>query len=533
MTTDKNDDTLLRINVGEKAMKKRILTIGFIGCLVATLLLGCAAKTGEDTKSNKEKKKDLTKYEQILEEGVLTVGTEGTYQPFSYYDEENNLTGYDVEVAKAIAKKMGVQVEFEEIAWDGLLGFLDNGTVDLILNQVGVTEERNAKYDFSEPYVYSYPALITLEDNDKIHSWESARGCEASLNVSSNYADIAARYDMTITTSDTFSKDIELLIAGRTECLINSTMAFSNFVNKKPDTPIQIADILDKPDTVAIPVTKGNEDLLEAVNQAIFELQEDGTLTELSEEFLGRDFSEELTEEERESLKDKGEHKWESRIVSIIVDSFWPILKAGLQFTIPLTLISFALGILLAILVAVIRVSKVKVVDPLCRFYVWVMRGTPLLVQLFVVFFGLPKVGIVIHPLPASIIVFSLSVGAYSSEIFRAAILSIPKGQWEAATSLGMSYLQTLRRIILPQATKLSIPALFNSFISLVKDTSLASTITVSEMFLVTQRITARTYEPLIMYLEVGFIYLIFCTILHWVQTAVERKMSLTAVKKA
>lgn len=154
------------------------------------------------------------------------------------------------------------------------------------------------------------------------------------------------------------------------------------------------------------------------------------------------------------------------------------------------------------------------------------------MVQLFVVFFGLPKVGIIIEPIPAGIIVFSLSVGAYSSEIFRAAILSIPKGQWEASSSLGMSYVQTLKRIILPQATKIAIPPLFNSFIALVKDTSLASTITVTEMFLVTQRITARTYEPLVMYLEVGFVYLIFCTVLNWVQGKVEDKLMLSGSEK-
>ena len=198
----------------------------------------------------------------------------------------------------------------------------------------------------------------------------------------------------------------------------------------------------------------------------------------------------------------------DGRVVSIITESFWPILKAGFQYTIPLTLISFALGTFIAVIVAVIRISKVKGLDLICRFYVWVIRGTPLLVQLFVVFFGLPRVGIIIKPIPAGILVFSLSVGAYSSEIFRAAIQSIPKGQWEASSSLGMSYIQTLRRIILPQAVKIAIPPLFNSFIALVKDTSLASTITVTEMFLVTQRITARTYEPLIMYLEVLCWYL-------------------------
>lgn len=218
----------------------------------------------------------------------------------------------------------------------------------------------------------------------------------------------------------------------------------------------------------------------------------------------------------------------DGRIVKIIIDSFGPILKAGLQYTIPLTLISFTLGMIIAVMVAIIRVSKVKVLDEICRFYVWIIRGTPLLVQLFVVFYGFPKIGVIIEPMPAGILVFSLSVGAYSSEIFRAAILSIPKGQWEASTSLGMNYVTTLRRIILPQATKIAIPPLFNSFIALVKDTSLASTITITEMFLATQRITARTYEPLVLYLEVGFVYLIFCTVLSWLQGKVEEKLMLS-----
>lgn len=218
----------------------------------------------------------------------------------------------------------------------------------------------------------------------------------------------------------------------------------------------------------------------------------------------------------------------DGRIVKIIIESFGPILKAGLQYTIPLTLISFTLGMIIAVLVAIIRVSKVKILDEICRFYVWIIRGTPLLVQLFVVFYGFPKIGVIIEPMPAGILVFSLSVGAYSSEIFRAAILSIPKGQWEASTSLGMNYVTTLRRIILPQATKIAIPPLFNSFIALVKDTSLASTITITEMFLATQRITARTYEPLVLYLEVGFIYLMFCTVLSWLQGKVEEKLMLS-----
>lgn len=222
----------------------------------------------------------------------------------------------------------------------------------------------------------------------------------------------------------------------------------------------------------------------------------------------------------------------DARTIEILTDSFWPILKAGITYTIPLTLIAFVLGTLLAVLVAVIRVSRVPVLDRVCELYVWIIRGTPLLVQLFLVFFGLPKVEIVIDPMPSGILVFTLSIGAYSSEIFRAAILSVPKGQWEAAMSLGMSYPQQLIRIILPQAVKISVPPLFNSFIALVKDTSLAANITIPEMFLTTQRITARNYEPLLMYIEVGFIYLIFCTVLNFIQKKVEDRLMLTPHEK-
>lgn len=190
------------------------------------------------------------------------------------------------------------------------------------------------------------------------------------------------------------------------------------------------------------------------------------------------------------------------RMIDIVVHSFLPMLKAGVIFTVPLTLISFFLGLILALLTALARISGIKPLDAVAKFYVWVVRGTPLLVQLFIIFYGLPSVGITIDPLTSAIIGFTISVGAYNSEVIRAAILSIPKGQWEAGYSIGMSNRQALKRIILPQATRVSVPPLSNSFISLVKDTSLAATITVTEMFRVAQQITSTTYEPLLLYLS-------------------------------
>ena len=213
------------------------------------------------------------------------------------------------------------------------------------------------------------------------------------------------------------------------------------------------------------------------------------------------------------------------RILEIIKDAFFPLLIAGIKFTIPLAVVSFILGSLLALATALARISKYKPLVLISSFYVWIIRCTPLLVQLFIIFFGLAKVGIIIEPLPAAIIGFTLNVGAYNSEVIRAAILSIPKGQWEAASSIGMTHTQALIRVILPQAARVSVPPLSNSFISLVKDTSLGAAITLTEMFQIAQQITAATYEPLVLYCEVAFIYLIFCTILTIIQQRIEQKL--------
>ena len=211
--------------------------------------------------------------------------------------------------------------------------------------------------------------------------------------------------------------------------------------------------------------------------------------------------------------------------LELFVDSFWDILLPGLLVTIPLTAISFSFALIIAVIVALIQFAGVPVLSQIARFYIWIIRGTPLLVQLFIVFYGLPHVGILIDPFVAAVVVFSINEGAYCSETMRAALESVPKGQLEAGLCAGMSWGQTIRRIVLPQAFRTAFPTLGNSLISMVKDTSLAANITVTEMFMSTQRIVARTYEPLLLYVEVGLIYLIFCTVLTKLQTSGEKRL--------
>lgn len=208
--------------------------------------------------------------------------------------------------------------------------------------------------------------------------------------------------------------------------------------------------------------------------------------------------------------------------LQLMAESLPSLLWAGLVYTIPLTLLSFSLGLALALATALLRLFAPRPLALVAQFYVWVFRGTPLLVQLFVIFYGLPSIGIYLDAFPAALIGFTLNVGAYGSEIIRATINAVPRGQWEAAYSIGMSWRQALTRTVLPQATKIAVPPLSNTFISLVKDTSLAAAITVPELFQAAQRIVATTYEPLILYILAALVYLAMSSVLSRLQAWLE-----------
>ena len=206
-------------------------------------------------------------------------------------------------------------------------------------------------------------------------------------------------------------------------------------------------------------------------------------------------------------------------------ESLWPLVRETLRGTIPLSIISFAIGLAIALVVALMRLSRVRIVSAVARVYVSIIRGTPLLVQLFVIFYGLPSIGVILQPWPSAIIALSLNVGGYAAEVIRAAIQSVPKGQWEAAHMIGMSHRLALRRIILPQAARVSVPPLSNTFISLVKDSSLASLILVTELFREAQQIAAPTTEFMALYLEAALIYWVVCLFLSFGQSMLERRL--------
>ena len=230
---------------------------------------------------------------QIKERGSIIVAMEGTWAPWTYHDEDDNLVGYDVEVAQNIAEKLGVEVEFIEGAWDGLLAGLDAGRYDIMVNGVGVTEERAEKYNFSTPYAYNKTAVIVRGDYDEISSLEDLKGKKTANTISSTYAAQAEAYGATVTGVDDLNQTIELLLSKRIDATLNAEVVFNDYKKEHPEADVKIATYSDQVEEIAIPIRKGDDTvtLLDAVNDALDEMAKDGTLTELSEKYFGMDIS--------------------------------------------------------------------------------------------------------------------------------------------------------------------------------------------------------------------------------------------------
>lgn len=232
---------------------------------------------------------------QIQGRGEIVVAMEGTWAPWTYHDESDMLAGYDVEVAQLIAEKLGVEVRFVEGEWDGLLAGLDDGRYDIMVNGVGITPERQEKYDFSTPYAFNRTAVIVNGDYDEIRSMEDLSGKRTANTISSTYATQAERYGAEVTGVDDLNQTIELLLSGRIDATLNAEVTFFDYVNAHPEADIRIATYSDEVEQVAIPVRKGEENasLLAAINQALEELARSGQLSELSQKYFGTDISRE------------------------------------------------------------------------------------------------------------------------------------------------------------------------------------------------------------------------------------------------
>lgn len=226
---------------------------------------------------------------QIQEKGVITIGTEGTYSPNSYHDENGKLVGFDVEVAEKIAEKLGVRAEFVESKWDSLFAGMDSGRIDIVVNEVEVSEERKEKYDFSVPYTYIHGALLVAADNDEIQGVENLEGKKSAQNLTSSWGQMAESYGAELVGVESMNQSVELILTGRADVTLNAETAFYDFMKNQPDQAVKIAGMTDSTTSSVIPVRKGNSSLVSAIDSALEEMRESGELTELSVKYFGED----------------------------------------------------------------------------------------------------------------------------------------------------------------------------------------------------------------------------------------------------
>ncbi|KAA1395582.1 ABC transporter substrate-binding protein/permease [Aeromicrobium ginsengisoli] len=492
----------------------RLLVLAFVGLIV--LPAGSATAT-------------TTHLAQADDRPVVRVGTEGVYPPFSFHDAKTNkLTGFDIDVIKAVAKKAGWKLTFVETTFDGIFTALDAKRIDVIANQVTRNPEREAKYGLGTTYTYSRGVIVVKKGTTGIKTLADIKKrsddddpVTAAESVTTSWADVARKAGAKIKAVDGFSEAAALVVRGDADLLINDNIAALDYLNTTGKDDIEIAG--DAGDEVSEQVLAFRKDdpRLEESNKALAELKADGTLAKISEKYFKTD----VTVENSGDVDVSGGRAARSD-TEVAKDAAWPMLKKLLIATIPITIISFAFGLMVAVAAALARISGSRVLSAIAKAYISIIRGTPLLVQLFIVFYGLPEIGIKLSPWTSAILALSLNVGGYAAEVVRAAILSVPRGQFEAASTVGMGYWQSLRRIVFPQAARIAVPPLSNTAISLLKDTSLLAVVTVTELTQEARFAAANSGAYLVLYGVAAVYYWVVCVGMSAVQGRLETRLN-------
>jgi cystine transport system permease protein len=484
----------------------RLLVLAFVGLavLMSSGSATAAPRTADDNRP------------------LVRVGTEGVYPPFSFHDAKTDkLTGFDIEVIKAVAKKAGWRLKFVETTFDGIFAALESNRIDVIANQVTFNPERDAKYGLGTTYTYSRGVIVVKKGTKGIKTLKDIKGKTAAESTTTSWADVARKAGAKIEAVEGFSQAAALVVQGRADLLINDNIAALDYLNTTGKDDIEIVGNAGDEVSEQVLAFRKGDPRLEESNKALAALKADGTLAKISEKYFKTD----VTVENAGDVDVSGGRAVRSD-TQVVKDAAWPMLKKMIIATIPITIISFAIGLVLAIAAALARISGSRILSGIAKVYISIIRGTPLLVQLFIVFFGLPEVGIKFSPWGAAIFTLSLNVGGYAAEVVRASILSVPRGQFEAASTIGMGYWQSLRRIVFPQAARIAVPPLSNTAISLLKDTSLLAVVLITEVFRQAQLAAASAQIYLPLYLLAGFYYWVVCVGMSAVQGRLETRLN-------
>jgi len=463
---------------------KRIYAL--LACLLTVLLIaGCSTATTEQSTNSKK----------------LVLGTSADYPPYEFHKKINGtdeIVGFDIEIAKELAKDMGAELVIEDMKFDSLLLALNSGKIDIAMAAMNPTEERKKNVDFTSTYYTSDQAvLVRAEDKDKFKTMADLEGKNIGAQKSTIYEDIARAVPNAKV--DALSKMSDILLSlesKRVDALIVELPVAESYEKNRPTLAIAEAHPTSDDDGYAIAVKKGREELVNQLNKSIDRLvSEDKVKTYVTD---------------ATKLAEEGD----SNIWSLFTQYKSTFLK-GVLWTLLLSLVTVVFGFILGVILVLMRRSRIKPLKWIAVAYIEFLRGTPLMVQLFIIYFGLPSIGIEFPKFIAGAIALSLNSAAYLAEIFRAGIESVDKGQLEAARSLGMGQSMAMRYIILPQALKQVLPAIGNEFVVIIKESSIVSLIGITDIMFQEEVVRGSTYAglpPLIIAAVLYFILTFTCS---------------------
>ncbi|MGC9525909.1 MAG: ABC transporter permease subunit [Limnospira sp.] len=482
----------------------RYLTLGSIACLMA-IAFAFGAVTAQETPR------------------VFKVATEPTFPPFEMQAQGGQgLEGFDIDLMEAIAAEAGLEVEFVSLPFDGIIPALQSQTVDAAISGITITAERAQSLSFSRPYFKAGLAIAVQENENNIRSFDDLKGKKIAVQIGTTGAREAAKIEgAKIVTFDSAAIALQELINGKVDAVVNDGPVTLYAIKNAGLKGVKVVGELVTEEFYGIALPKDSPDL-EKINGALENLLATGEYNAIYQNWFAG---------EPPPLPPVAPALESDAVNALNWGRLFQNLFKGAGVTLMLTFFSFIFGLLGGTLVALALISPYKPLRLICRVYVEFFRGTPMLVQLFMIYFGLPalfrELGLdfSFERLPAAIAALSLNVAAYLAEIMRGGIQSIEKGQWEACESLGMNPIETMRYIIFPQAFRRMLPPLGNEFITLIKDTSLVAVIGFEELFRQGQLMVATTYKAFEIYLAVALVYLLLTTASSFIFKWLERRM--------
>ena len=456
-----------------------------------------------------------TTLERARRTGELRIGTDATYPPFETA-EGDQFTGFDIDIANAIARQLGVRAVYRNASFDGIFPALQNGTFDMVISAVTITPERSAAMLFSDPYYDAGQLLVTRSATKDIESPNDLRGKRVGVQINTTgQFEVEKRQIVDAVKYNSIDLAILDLRNGRVDVVVGDAPTL-RYMIRQSFRDLKTAGPPFTEEKYGIAMAQSSVDLQQAVNAALRTIRESGEYTRIYEKWFG---------EAAEAAAEQQARTTQRTAFDLgIVKSGLPLFLAGVWMTARLAFLSLLLGLPIGLMLALARVQPIRWLSLPAAMYVEVIRGTPLLVQILFIYFVLPTFGLFLPAFTSGVIALTLNAAAYIGEIIRAGIISIDAGQMEAARALGMSYAQAMRRIILPQTFRRVVPPLTNESIALLKDSSLVSVIGLTELARTGQELASRYAAPLTVWPVVALFYLALTFPLTRIAEVLERR---------